>query len=1292
MSNIFKIHQKKEIKDNEMIKDNLENIERINDGLSKFSKIKEYKIIIEVNKKEKNKNDKIRIDQKMNEDREKKKELKESYKNGSKNTLKINRTKKRKNNVDNNKNKKIINFTIIFAINIINIICHIKNQIFDLFNLQDSKIILKIRGFGDIAIFGNETNHNFEGINHLKEVYINENKQNSTEYRYYFTRTNNIVELIWDDDITNCQNMFYKCTTITEINLSNFNTSQVTSMSYMFEGCSSLISLNLSNINTSLVTSMSNMFKSCSSLTSLDLIYFNTSLVTSMSSMFEGCTGIKSLNLSNFDTSRVTDMSSMFNGCSDIKSLNLSNFDTSLVSSMSSMFVECSSLNSLNLSSFNTSRVTDMSSMFYYCSSLYSLDLSNFDTSQVISMSCMFDSCQFLDSLNISNFNTSHIKDFSSMFNQCFRLASLNLTNFNTSHATDMSCMFSDSSISLLDLSTFDTSHVEDMSWMFYLCSSLTSLNLSNFDTSKVTDMSSMFYYCSSLFSLDLSNFKTSQVTDMSSMFFGCSSLISLDLSNFNTSLVTSVSEMLSGCRNLEYVNLINFDESKLDDDESCYENMFNEVPENIVICINESITMDKIFPQITTKTCYVNYCSDDWKSKQKKIINNNECIESCDNSPQYKYEYNGKCYDNCSYGFYNDENKTKCKCELEYCLECPNAAKDNNLCTKCNINYYPKENDPSNIGEYISCYNNPEGYYLDNNLFKQCYYTCKTCNITGNNLNHNCIECNDNYPIKFNTSQYFNCYENCSYYHYFDEENNYHCTLDSFCPKDYPVLNKDTMECLENDIINIIYDIIQERNKTDKMTKEEEIEYYDNLLKIIEKGFTENFDTKKLDMGNDEIIETVKMTVTLTTTENQRNKIYKNMTTIDLGICENLLRDYYNISKNEFLYIKKIDVFQERMKIPKVEYDIYSKGTESNLKKLNLTVCGNSKITISIPYNLSESLDILNTSSGYYNDICYTTTSEDGTDLTLKDRQIDFVDKNKTVCQEDCLFSNYDSEKMKVECSCEVKESPSSIADMYINKAKLFENFKDIRNIINFDFLICYKKLLKKDGIINNIGCYITLFIIFFHIISIFVFSMHEFSFLKKKIKNITFGLNKYSIKEKNKKNEKNIKNESKSKLNDVSIYKKPIIRKGEKINIKYKKKIEDNNSKRKLISKKNIQNQKNSNTKKKNLSDFIDEEINELSYELAIQYDKRNFWQTYFSLVKIKHSLINALFNNDYNSKIIKTDLFFIGFAIEYTLNALFYNDDTMYKIYKNKGQFDLESQIPIAIYSYLISIFFN
>ena len=57
------------------------------------------------------------------------------------------------------------------------------------------------------------------------------------------------------------------------------------------------------------------------------------------------------------------------------------------------------------------------------------------------------------------------------------------------------------------------------------------------------------------------------------------------------------------------------------------------------------------------------------------------------------------------------------------------------------------------------------------------------------------------------------------------------------------------------------------------------------------------------------------------------------------------------------------------------------------NIIKLNLTLCRNSKISISIPNKLDEDLDILNSSSNYYKDICYTTTSEDGTDITLKDR-----------------------------------------------------------------------------------------------------------------------------------------------------------------------------------------------------------------------------------------------------------------------------------------------------------------
>ena len=49
---------------------------------------------------------------------------------------------------------------------------------------------------------------------------------------------------------------------------------------------------------------------------------------------------------------------------------------------------------------------------------------------------------------------------------------------------------------------------------------------------------------------------------------------------------------------------------------------------------------------------------------------------------------------------------------------------------------------------------------------------------------------------------------------------------------------------------------------------------------------------------------------------------------------------------------------------------------------------------------------------------------------------------------------------------------------------------------------------------------------------------------------------------------------------------------------------------------------------------------------------------------------------------------DLFFIGFTLFFTVNALFFDDDTMHKIYEDKGSFDLLYQLPQIVYSTLIS----
>ena len=222
----------------------------------------------------------------------------------------------------NNSSKKIIiHYIIIIFIKtiIINIFRQINNnKIFDLFYFQDSKITLKIKGIGYHNLFGNEIENNFTGINHLKVVKIN-GKEKEIAYKYHFNEEYNNVELIWDDSLNNCGFMFWKCTTITEINLSEFNTSRVTAMYSMFAYCSSLTSLDLSHFTTSKVKYMNWMFAHCSSLTSLVLSSFDTSQVTDMNSMFAYCSSLTSLDLSNFNTLEVNNTYRMFVGCSNLE-------------------------------------------------------------------------------------------------------------------------------------------------------------------------------------------------------------------------------------------------------------------------------------------------------------------------------------------------------------------------------------------------------------------------------------------------------------------------------------------------------------------------------------------------------------------------------------------------------------------------------------------------------------------------------------------------------------------------------------------------------------------------------------------------------------------------------------------------------------------------------------------------------------------------------------------------------------------------------------------------------------
>ena len=121
-------------------------------------------------------------------------------------------------------------------------------------------------------------------------------------------------------------------------------TSEVTMMNYMFSGCG-LESIDLTTFNTGNVTTLANMFYNCTKLTSVDLSSFDTEKVTSMSMMFSGCTALTKIDLSKFNTHNVKNMSSTFSGCSKLTTIYAGkDWDTEAVTSSSNMFRSCTKI------------------------------------------------------------------------------------------------------------------------------------------------------------------------------------------------------------------------------------------------------------------------------------------------------------------------------------------------------------------------------------------------------------------------------------------------------------------------------------------------------------------------------------------------------------------------------------------------------------------------------------------------------------------------------------------------------------------------------------------------------------------------------------------------------------------------------------------------------------------------------------------------------------------------------------------------------------------------------------
>ena len=386
---------------------------------------------------------------------------------------------------------------------------------------------------------------------------------------YLFYECNSLTQLDLSNwDTGNIQYMiatFDGCNSLTELNCSTWNTGKVYNMQLAFYNCNSLETIPVRDWDTRSVMYMDKTFGNCTSLVNLDVSKWDTSKVVELTNTFYHCSSLKTLDVSKWKTTNVLRADSLFSGCEKLTSLDVSKWDTGNITTASSMFDACRALTSLDVSKWNTSKMTNISSMFNSCTALTTLDVSKWDTSNVTNMKSIFSSCPSLISLDASKWNTGKVIDMSGVFSYCKSLTSLDVSKWDTSKVVDMNYVFSNcEKLTTLDVSKWNTSNVTNMRAMFSGCSGLTSLDISKWNTANVTDLSSLFAFDNKLASLDISKWNTGKVTNMGQMFNFCLKLTSLDLSTWNTSKVTSMWAMFNSCTSLTTVKINNWDTSKV--------------------------------------------------------------------------------------------------------------------------------------------------------------------------------------------------------------------------------------------------------------------------------------------------------------------------------------------------------------------------------------------------------------------------------------------------------------------------------------------------------------------------------------------------------------------------------------------------------------------------------------------------------------------------------------------------------------------------------------------------------
>ena len=771
-----------------------------------------------------------------------------------------------------------------------------------------------------------------------------------------------------------------------------------------------------------------------------------------------------------------------------------------------------------------------------------------------------------------------------------------------------------------------------------------------------------------------------SLLTSCKEMFKDKNCITSIDFSNFNSSKVTDMTEMFNKCSKLKSVNFKKSDTSNV----ITMECMFCNTPIT-------SLDLSSLDTSKVEKMSYMFYNCPDLKEIDLSNFKTNSVtsMENMFNS--------AKSLISLDLSKFNTSSVKK----MNYMFSETNSLKYINL-----ISFEENEEVEitniftENLDTLIYCINKEKSPKISAALESKNY--SNNCQIFENNLNSSEIkDVKSTYIIEkaenIKNSENIEVNENDKASYKINES-------------EYDEINVKTQTIERTEIIQklSLEELFKESNEIIKQN----ITIKDEMIKSIRENIiNRNLDSliKNISKENEDLLVRANDTLyQITTTNNQKNNNYKNISRLNIRDCEDRLKGIYNINRSLPLIIFKLDYYKENSLIPVICYEIYH---PENKSQLDLNYCKDILISLDIPVSIDEDNYFkYDPNSEYYTDECYTYTTDNGTDIILDDRQMEYNEKNYSICENNCTLIGYDNDTKKASCECETKSKISLISEI-IEDENIFSNYfnEDTNYASSIITMKCIYTLFTKDGLLTNIGNYILLLSIIIFVISTILFYKCGYHIIETEISTIinsTIKINEKSdnsnMPEFKQKKKKIIKKKKKNKR--ISSVTNPLKRINFNKNF-YKKQhnilseIKNINS---LSSNKQIINHNISIYKVKGLNkkEKINEmikyenyELNLFNYKEALIYDKRSFSRYYLNLLKIKNIIFFSFYPyKDYNLKMIKICLFFLFFDIYFAANSLFFNESSIHRIYVDKGSYNLGYFMPQIIFSFFISYFIS